>query len=164
MSSQLKFKRSLFGIKKKQVVEYIESISQNIDDKLFKKDAELATLKKDIEILKMEKAALQKEIDDFGEEKKKISDVFLKAEETAREMIDKATKNAEEILSDAENKVKESFVKMEDEQKQLTSEFNEKITAKKNELNSYKNEITFLREKIRVTLNKFDEILANSSK
>ena len=101
MSSQIKFKRSLFGISKKPVVEYIESISKNIDDKLFKKDAEIAQLKKDIEILNMEKNALKKEISDFEEEKKKISDVFLKAEETARNTIEKANQDASNMLKPA---------------------------------------------------------------
>ena len=160
----MKFKRSLFGVKKKAVVEYIDSISQNIDDKLFKKDTEIATLKKDIEILKMEKAALQKEISDFAEEKNKISDVFLRAEETARNTVETANKNAEEIIAKAEQQVKESFEKMEEEQREKTAEFNSKIADKQAELNSYKNEITFLREKMKVTLNKFDEILANSAK
>ena len=164
MSSQIKFKRSLFGISKKPVVEYIESISKNIDDKLFKKDAEIAQLKKDIEILNMEKNALKKEISDFEEEKKKISDVFLKAEETARNTIEKANKEASEMLKKAQEDINLSFEKMRQDQQKESIEFDAKISEKRNELNNYKNEITYLREKIKVTLNKFDEILANSIK
>lgn len=164
MSNQIKFKRSLFGIKKKPVVEYIESISKSIDDKLFKKDAEIASLKKDIELLNMEKNALKKEISDFEEEKNKISDVFLRAEETARNTIEQATKDAETMLKEAEDKIKLSYEQMEQDQRNRSLEFDAKIADKQAELNSYKNEITFLREKIRVTLNKFDEILANSTK
>lgn len=164
MSSQIKFKRSLFGISKKPVVEYIESLSKNIDDKLFKKDAEIAQLKKDIEILNMEKNALKKEISDFEEEKNKISDVFLKAEETARNTIEKANEEALEILKKAQEDIDLSFEKMRADQHKETLEFDAKISEKRNELNNYKNEITYLREKIKVTLNKFDEILANSIK
>ena len=46
MSNQIKFKRTLFGVKKKNVVEYINSVSKNIEDKLFKKDSEIAKVKK----------------------------------------------------------------------------------------------------------------------
>lgn len=164
MSNQIKFKRTLFGISKKPVVEYVESISKSVEDKLFKKDSEIAKLKKDIDALNAEKAALQKEINDFEEEKNKISDVFLKAEETAKNTVSEAERKSELIMKDTENKVRESFEKMRQEQQRISAEFDIKINAKQSELNSYKSEINFLREKIKLTLNKFDEILENSTK
>ena len=51
---------------------------------------------------------------------------------------------------------------MEKEKERLSKEFEAKINLKKTELSSYKTEITYLREKITLTLNKFDEILKNS--
>ena len=56
------------------------------------------------------------------------------------------------------------YEEMEQDQKKRSMEFDAIIADKQAELNNYKNEISFLREKIRVTLNKFDEILANSVK
>ena len=162
MSNQVKFKRSLFGIKKKPVEEYINSVSRSIEDKLFKKDTEITSLKKDIEVLKAEKARLEKEVADFQEEKGKISEVFLKAEETAKETVAKAEKKAEEIIEEADKKAKETIDMMEKEKERLSKEFEAKINLKKTELSSYKSEINYLREKITLTLNKFDEILKNS--
>ena len=109
-----------------------------------------------------EKNALLKEIDDFKEEKNKISEVFLKAEETAAITGENAKKEAEALVKDAMIKIDEANKQNEQEQKVKNAEFDAKIAAKQNELNNYKNEITFLREKIKVTLNKFDDILANS--
>lgn len=164
MSQQIKFKRSLFGISKKPIVEYIESISKNVDDKLFKKDAEITQLKKEIELLNEKNASLLKEINDFEEEKKKISDIFIRAEETAKATVSAAESEAQKLISDAKIKVDETLCNLEREQAQRMAEFNAKIAAKEAELKNYKNEISYLREKIKVTLGKFDEILANSIK
>ena len=162
MSDQIKFKKSLFGISKKPVVEYIDSISRSVDEKLFKKDSEISDLKKMIEELKKEKEALLKEIDDFKEEKNKISEVFLKAEETANITIENAKNEADGLIKNALIKIDEENKKNAQEQSVKKAEFDAEISEKQKELNNYKNEINFLREKITVTLNKFDEILANT--
>lgn len=164
MSNQIKFKRSLFGVSKKVVVEYIDSISRSIEDKLFKKDSEIIQLKKDIELLNEKNNALLKEIKDFEDEKNKISDIFIRAEETARNTMAEASKNAEQLLADTKIKIDEAYSKLEQEQIKIRADFDMEISKKEAELNNYKNEISYLREKIRVTLNKFDEILANSIK
>ena len=67
-------------------------------------------------------------------------------------------------MQEAEDNIKLSYEKMEQDQQRISLEFDAKIADKKTELNNYKSEISYLREKIRVTLNKFDEILANSVK
>lgn len=164
MSNQIKFKRSLFGISKKPVVEYINSISKSVEDKLFKKDSEIAQLKKDIDLLNEKNAALIKEIQDFEDEKNKISDIFIRAEEAARSTVSEAEKKAEQLLNETKVNIDEAYKKLEQDQARIMAEFSVKVSEKESELNSYKNEISFLREKIKVTLNKFDEILANSIK
>lgn len=164
MSNQMKFKRALFGLKKKSVNEYINSVSKSLEDKLFKKDTEITKLKKEIESLTNIKAGLEKQISDFSEEKSKISEVFMKAEESAEEIINEANMKAEALKRQTELKVRETLENMEKEKEKLNREFEIQINAKKTELSSYKSEINYLREKIRLTLDKFDEILENSIK
>lgn len=164
MSNQIKFKRALFGVSKKPVVEYINSVSKSLEDKLFKKDSEITGLKKEIENLKNEMAALEKQIADFEEEKSKISEVFMKAEESAKAIVGEANDKAEALKRQAELKASETIANMEKEKERINHEFEVQINAKKTELSSYKSEINYLREKIKLTLNKFDEILENSIK
>ena len=151
MSNQIKLKRTLFGISKKPVVEYIDSISKNVEDKLFKKDSEIASLKQEIQKLIKEKEALEKEILTFNDEKGKISDVLLKAEESASSM-----------LKEAEEKANETFEEMQKENDRLCAEYEAKLNEKKSELSSFTSEVNYLREKLQVTLEKLDEIIGTT--
>ena len=61
MSEQIKFKRSLFGISKKPVMAYINSVSKSLEDKLFKKDTEITLEKgKSMEPFTQNKSAMKK--------------------------------------------------------------------------------------------------------
>ena len=153
MSEQIKFKRTLLGIKKKSVMSYINSVSKSLEDKLFKKDTEISSLKKEIEKLTENNEKLEKIIAGFEAEKEKISEAIMKADESAKK-----------IVSEAEEKSKEILINLEREKDKINSEFESRITAKKAELSSYKSEINYLREKVKLTLNKFDEILENTVK
>lgn len=164
MSDQIKFKRAFFGIKKKSVMAYINSVSKNLEDKLFKKDTEISSLKKEIEKLTQCNEKLEKQLAVFEEEKEKISEAFMKADESAKKIVDEACQKAETMLKDAEEKSKEILLAMEKEKEKMNIEFESRISAKKTELSSYKTEINYLREKVKLTLNKFDEILENTIK
>ena len=164
MSEQIKFKRSLFGISKKPVMAYINSVSKSLEDKLFKKDTEISSLKKEVENLNQIKENLEKQIADFEEEKSKISEAFMKADESAKKIVEDANVKAAEMIKEAEEKSKKVLSDMEKEKERLNLEFDAQINAKKSELSGYKTEINYLREKVKLTLNKFDEILENTVK
>ena len=162
MSNQMKFKRSMFGLSKKEVVSYIDSISRSIEDKLFKKDTEISGLKKDIDVLKLEKQALQNEIDAFAEDKKKISDIFLKAEEAANNTVLKAQEEAEEIMKSTKEKIDAAYEKLEADSLAFHTEFEEEKNRLNDELTEYKQKINLLREKIKETLLSFDSALSDN--
>lgn len=164
MSDSIKLKKSLFGFGKHSVLEYINSVSKNVDDKLFLKDNEIKKLKKTIEELNSKIDSLNKTIDDFQEEKNKISALYIHAEETSANIIKEAEMNAQKMIDEANSEILSQKEKFEIEKENKISDLNSELEAKKAVISGYKAEIRSLKEKIKITLSSFDDILSDTIK
>ncbi len=164
MSDSIKLKKSLFGFKKHSVLDYISTVSKNVDDKLFLKDNEIKKHKKAIEELNATIEKLNKEIADFEEEKKKISELYIHAEEMSAKIIKEAEEKAQNLISDANSDIESKKEKFMAEQAEKRIEFDKELDSKKAIISSYKSEVRNLQEKIKITLANFDEILSDTIK
>jgi len=173
MSDSAKLKKSLFGFGKESVLDYINTVSKNVDDKLFLKDNEIKKLKKTIEELNQQIAGLQKEISDFQDEKSKLAELYIHAEETSARIKREAEEKAEKLVSETESDIASRREQFENEIETKKSEWERECESKRAELSKeidsqkaiisgYKAEIRSLKEKIRVTLSSFDDILTNT--
>ncbi len=164
MSDSMKLKKSLFGFGKHSVLEYINSVSKNVDDKLFLKDNEIKKLKKTIEELNAKIDSLNQTILDFQEEKNKISALYIHAEETSANIIKEAEGNAAKLIENANAEILSEREKFAVERENKLNELNNELEAKKAVISGYKAEIRSLKEKIKITLSSFDDILSDTIK
>ena len=164
MSDSIKLKKSLFGFGKHSVLQYINSVSKNVDDKLFLKDNEIKKLKNTIEELNLKITSLNQTINDFEEEKKKISDLYIHAEETSANIVKDAEANAAKLLDEANEKIRIEKEKFALERENKLTELSNELEAKKAVISGYKAEIRSLKEKIKITLTSFDDILSDTIK
>lgn len=159
MPEQIKFKKGFFGIKEEQVADYVNGVSAAVQDKLYKKDSEIAELKNKIAELELCNKSLKNEIESFKEEKKKISDVFLKAEEKANTIVDEAKEKAKNIIEKSKEENEKLISELNIKLKKKQAEYQIAINKKQSELAAAKNEISGLKEKTNAALRKFNEIL-----
>lgn len=161
MSDSLKLKKSLFGFKKRSVLSYIDMVSKNVDDKLFMKDNEIKKLKKNIEDLKEQIKSLNGEIDSFKEEKNKLSQMYIHAEETSDKIIKEAEQKAEQMISDADSEILRKNEEFNSEHEKKKSEYALELENKKAQITACKSEIKCLQDKIKITLDNFEKILSD---
>lgn len=159
MSDSLKLKKSLFGFKKRTVLSYIDTVSKNVDDKMFLKDNEIKKLKKSIEEQNREIERLKKEINDFKDEKNKISEMYIHAEETAAKIIKDAEFKSTELLNETKNEVEKQKQDFEADKAHQIILLENELSAKKSQISACKNEVKCLQDKIKITLKNFDNIL-----
>ena len=81
MAGQKRFGTSLFGFKKKDVNNYIEKILQEFDRRLKEKDDEADSLKAKNMELSSKYEDLAKKAKQIDDNREKIADVLIKAEE-----------------------------------------------------------------------------------
>ena len=163
MSQSVNFKRTMFGVSKKNITEYIDKVSKDIDDKLLIKDREIATLKAEKEELGGKIKELEEKLKEMTKEmeaeKEKISAAFVKAEAGAQKIISDAKKEADSLLAITKEDIENQLNEMNREKEIKTAEMNIEISKQKEILDSYKTEITRLRDSIKSIVPKFDEIL-----
>lgn len=90
MSGEKRFGTSLFGFKKLDVNSYIEKILREFDDKIKEKENEIAEVKNQCRELRIKYEDIARKTDRAGEERAKIADVLIKAQEKAETIIDEA--------------------------------------------------------------------------
>ncbi len=164
MQDTVKLKKALFGFSKTSVLEYITEISKNIDNKLFLKDNEIVKYKKNIEDLEKTIEELKKTISDFDEEKSKISQMYINAEERAEAIIKEADEKSELMLSEARKTIEKEKAAYIVEKAKIKEEAQKEIDATKAVHDELKSEISALQSRIKMTLNKFDSLLSDSIK
>jgi hypothetical protein len=124
----------LGGFKKTDVNSYIENILREYDDKLKEKNEEISVLKNQSKDVKTKYEELLKKVDQINEDRARIADVLIKAQEKAQLMIDDARLEAldeKKKLEDVIEQEKEKLVDIRQELKTLKSEVI--ITLKKYE-------------------------------
>lgn len=137
MPGEKRFRTSLFGFKKSDVNFYIEKILKEFDDRLKGKDDEILALKNQSRELKQKYEELAQRADEINEERAKIAQVLIKAQEKAELMIEDAR------------------VKAIDEKKKLE----EMIEQEKEKLVDIKGELKTLKSEVVNTLKKYEDQL-----
>lgn len=131
MSGEKRFGTSLFGFKKKDVNSYIQKMLHDFNFKIKEKDEEIAVLKNQNKELKEKYEECLKKTEQINEDKNKIADALIIAEEKANLIIEEAKKQAEEEKRSIEEmieKEKEKLVELKNQIKLLRTEF---VTALK---------------------------------
>ena len=137
MAGEKRFGTSLFGFKQSDVNSYIEKILREFDDKLKEKENEIADLKNQCREFRIKYEDIARKTDQVGEDRAKIADVLIKAQE-----------KAETILEEARNQSHE-------ERKKLSA-----LTEKEREkLVDIKQEIKFIKQDVIKVLKKYEEEL-----
>ena len=125
MAGEKRFGTSLFGFKKSDVNYYIERILKEFDEKLKDKEDEISSLKSQFRETKIKYEDLAKKSDQINEDRVKIADVLIRAQEKAELMITDAREQAIDEKKKLEHLVeqeKEKLVDIKHELKVLKSE------------------------------------------
>ncbi len=124
MPGEKRFGTSAFGFDKADVNSYIEKILREFDDKLKEKDDEIAILKNQAKEIRSKYEELFKNSDQVNEDREKIANVLIKAQDQADSMIEAARQEAmdeKKQLEDMIEKEKETLVDIKQEIKSLKS-------------------------------------------
>ena len=138
MPGEKRFRTSFMGgFKKADVNAYIEKILGEFDDKLKGKDDEIASLKNQTKDFKSKYEDLSKRADQINEDRDKIADVLIKAQEKAQVMLEDARHEAldeKKKLEDIIELEKERLVDIRQEMKTLKSEVVSTLKKYENQL------------------------------
>lgn len=148
MPGEKRFGTSLFGFRKSDVNSYIEKILIEFGDKLKEKDEEIGLLKDQNKELKAKYENLAERADQINEDRAKIADVLIKAQEKAELMLEDARIQAKE-----EKKRLEGLIENE----------REKLVDIKAELKSLKSDVVNTLKKYEGQLDEFIENEAAAS-
>lgn len=126
MPGEKRFRTSFMGgFKKVDVNSYIEKILREFDDKLKEKDDEIVSLKNQSKDIRSKYEEFAKKADQINDDRTKIADVLIKAQEKAELMLEDARVEALEEkkkLEDVIEQEKERLVDIRQEMKNLKSE------------------------------------------
>lgn len=142
MAGEKRFRTSLFGFKKSDTNSYFEKILKEFDDKLKGKDDEINDLKNQSKEYKSKYEDLAKKAEQINEDRAKIADVLIKAQEKAELMLEEARAEAIE-----EKKNLELVIEQE----------KEKLVDIKGEIKVLKSEVVNILKKYEVQLNEIVE-------
>ncbi len=140
MAGEKRFRtKFLGGFKKSDVNSYIEKMLVEFDDKLKKKDEEISSLKSELREAKFKYDEIAQKADEINEDRSKIANVLIRAQEKAELIMDEARQQATE-------EKKKLDVMLEDEKEKL-------VDAKE--------ELRVLKANVTDTLSKFEQQLDN---
>lgn len=137
MSGEKRFGSSFMGFNKSDVNNYIEKILKEFDDRLKDKDEEISTLKNQNREIKIKYDDLSNKADQINEDRTKIAEVLIKAQEKADKIIEDARQEALE-----EKKKLDQMIELE----------REKLVDSKEELRVLKSEVTTTLKKFEIQL------------
>jgi cell division initiation protein len=138
MSGEKRFRRSFMGgFKKRDVNAYIEKMLKEFDDKLKEKDDEIASIKSQNKDFKAKYEDLFKRADHINEDRAKIADVLIKAQEKAQMMLEDAKQEALDEKKELEGVIEQEKEKLVDIKKELKRIKSEVITV----LKKYENQL-----------------------
>ena len=130
--------KGLFGLNKKEVESYIASIKGDYEKELMEQTKQLQDMKNENIKLNEKLQALLKEKKDVDASKANISDVLLKAEQQAKQIIEDARKQSEKEKQDIDALIEEQREKLidakielamlKDKAKEIISKFSDDLT------------------------------------
>ncbi len=106
--------KGLFGLNKKDVEDYIASIKDDYEKEIMEQTKRLQEMKAENKALQDKYNALLKEKNEIEASKSNISDVLLKAQEQANQIIEDAKKQSEKERQDIEALIEEQREKLID--------------------------------------------------
>ena len=121
MPGEKRFGTSLFGFSKSDVNLYIEKILKEFDDKLKSKDEEIADLKEQLKDIKSKYDDLASKAYIINEDRAKIADVLIKAQEKAEIILEEARTEALEEKRKLEEKIEAEKEKLVDMRRELNT-------------------------------------------
>lgn len=119
MPGEKRFGTSLFGFKKSDVNSYIEKMLKEFDDKLKEKDSEIAAVKSQSREIKAKYEELAKMSEQINDDRIKIADVLIKAQEKAHLIIEEAQNQANDEKRRLEQMVEQEREKLVDIKEEL---------------------------------------------
>jgi len=141
MPGEKRFRTSFMGgFNKSDVNTYIEKILREFDDKFKDKDDEIAVQKNQNKEYKSKYEELLKKADQINDDRAKIADVLIKAQEKAQVMLEDARMEALEEkkrLEDTIEQEKEKLVDIRQEVKILKGEVISTLKKYESQLGSY---------------------------
>ncbi|NLC68523.1 MAG: hypothetical protein GX754_07010 [Clostridiaceae bacterium] len=137
MPGEKRFRGALHGFNKDDVNQYIEKILQEFESRLKEKDEEILRLKNENRELRMKYEELSLKEQQLNEDRARIADVLIKAEENARLILEEAKAQAIE----EKNKIEE-----------LVENEKEKLVDIKGEIRTLRNNIVDVLKKYEVQL------------
>lgn len=140
MAGEKRFRtKFLGGFKKSDVNSYIEKMLVEFDDKLKKKDEEIGSLRSELREAKFKYDEIAQKSDEINEDRSKIANVLIRAQEKAELIMDEARQQASE------------------EKKRLDALLEEE----KEKLVDIKEELRVLKSSVTDTLKKFEQQIDN---
>lgn len=133
-----RFGTSMFGFKKSDVNSYIEKILREFEEKLKEKDDEISALKNQSRDIRQKYEELAKKADQINEDRAKIADVLIKAQEKAELMLEDARAQAMEEKKRLEEMIESEREKLVDIKAELKTLKSEVI----NTLKKYENQLS----------------------
>jgi chromosome segregation ATPase len=124
MAGEKRFGTSLFGFAKTDVNTYIERMLKEFDEKLKEKDDELNAWKNQFRDAKAKYEELTRKADQVNEDRAKIADVLIKAQDKAEQLLEDARTQALEEKKKLEHSIeqeKEKLVDIKEDLKTLKS-------------------------------------------
>lgn len=139
MPGEKRFGTSMFGFRKTDVNSYMEKILGEFDNRLKEKDDELAAVKAQNRDIKIKYEDMLKKADQVSEDRAKIGNVLIKAQE-----------KAEQLMEDARQEALEEKKKLEDA-----------IEAEREKLVDLKQDVRNMKEELKNVLKRYDDQLGD---
>ncbi len=140
MAGEKLFSTALFGFKKKHVNDYLERLNKEYEEKLKAKEKEVADIKAQYRDIKVKYDELSTNIQQIKEDREKIANAFITAQEKAETIISEAKLQAISEKKNLEKQVeeeKEKLVDIKQEVKVLKVELVDKLKKYEGELSGF---------------------------
>ncbi len=119
MAGERRFGTSAMGFTKADVNSYIERMLKEFDDRLKLKDDEIANLKNQNREIRIKYEDLERRANQMGDDRVKIADAIIKAQEKAEAILEEARQQADAEKSKLEGAIEEEKEKLVDVKKDL---------------------------------------------
>jgi cell division initiation protein len=140
MSGEKLFSTAFFGFKKKHVNSYLEKMNKEYEEKIKIKEKEIADIKAQYRDIKSKYDELNSTLERIREDREKIANTLITAQEKADLIIDEARMQAiseKKILEKQVEEEKEKLVDIKQELKVLKVEVVDKLKKYEGELSGF---------------------------
>jgi len=114
------FGTSLFGFKKKDVLAYLDNVTNDMSIKIKEKDNEIASLKEQISTLNSDIIKLQQNGNLFEAERQNVANAIIRAEEKAAQIIEDAKKEAQASREEILNQINSDRLQLKELQQEIS--------------------------------------------